>query len=204
MDHLISFLERAAQLALWDFLTFTLGLASAIAALLYFRRRRHDRFSLYPSYRLGTGHSLYPNVIYFAARNLGDSPIVLCRPNFRPSKHLLVDDNAHGNLATEDYELKFRPLNAEGQVTGEHSFTTVMLRHRDSALAYLPISRSYDAADFGKLVNNRNLGWITFDIVTVAEGRPRVVRIRQEVRRLAMEPRDYHLGRDPAAGARTI
>lgn len=193
------FLERAAQLALWDFLTFALGLASAIAALIYFRRRRHDRFSLYPTYRIGTGHSLFPNVIYFSARNLGDLPIVVCRPNFRPSKKLQVDHTAHGNLATEDYELKFRPLNSRYEVVEGESYTTVLLRHRDSVMAYLPISREYDLVTFESLVGKEVLGWITFDIVTVGEDKPRVVRMKQEVRRIAAESRDYRLGYDPAA-----
>lgn len=208
------FLEYAAKLGLWDFLTFTIGLLSAIAALIYFSRRKHDRFSLYPSYRIGTGHSLYPNVIYFSARNLGDLPIVVCRPNFTPSQILKVDDYAHGNLVTEDYELKFRPVNSRGEIIEGSSYTTVLLRHRDEVMAYLPISRDYDASTFSTLLpppargffsrfcaalfGEPSLGCITFDIVTVGEGKPRVVRMSQRITRVALESRNYKLGFDPA------
>ena len=179
-------------------LTFAFGLIGAVAAVVIVSRRRHDRFSLYPSYRIGTGHSLYPNVIYFAARNLGDSPLVICRPNFRPSKHLRVDDTAHGNLDTDDYEIKFRPVTSEYVVVPGNSYTTFMLRHRESAVAYLPIDRGYTEETF-KALMGKPLGSIAFDIVTVGDRKPRVVRIRQTLRRIVAESHDLALGRDPAA-----
>ena len=201
MTTFIEFLEWAAKLGLWDFLTFVLAVVGAVTAVLVFTRRRYERFSLYPSYRIGTGHSLFPNVIYFSARNLGDAPIVVCRPNFRPSKHLLVDDTAHGNLDTEDYELKFRSVDSAYNVVQGHSYTTILLRHRESAVAYVPIARSYDSDSFKRLIGNKILGWITFDIVTVGEGKPRVVRMKQKVKRVAIEAHDLKLGFDPARPA---
>ncbi|MCL4721535.1 MAG: hypothetical protein KJ041_06170 [Gammaproteobacteria bacterium] len=198
IDEFMQFLRGAAALALWDFLTFLIAVAGAVAALIFVTRRRYGGFSLYPSYRIGTGHSLYPNVIYFAARNLGDAPLVICRPNFRPSKHLEMDDTAHGNLATGDYELKFRYLNNQNAVVEGHSFTTILLRHRESALAYVPVGRRYSEESFKALCQRRTLGVITFDIVTVGEDRPRVVRIRQKLRAIASERHDLSLGRDPA------
>ena len=219
MQALQQMLEQAARLGLWDFLTFTIGGIGGLGALVYFRRRSHDRFSLFPSYQIGTGHSLYPNVIYFSARNLGDLPIVLCRPNFKPSRHLVVADTAHGNLATNDYELKFRPVDSRGVIVQGLSYTTVLLRHRDEVVSYIPISKDYNDQTFASLLaqldrsmlmrwigstwGGPDLGRITFDIVTVSEGRPRVVRIRQKVMRLARESRKYQLGFDPIACAPT-
>ena len=193
-----NFLRYAAGLALWDFLTFALAIFGTLAALFVFRRRRHKRFSLYPSYRLNTGHSLYPNVIYFAARNLDDAPVVVCRPNFKPSKHLRIADSAHGNLATQDYELKFRFVDSKYKVMKGNSFTTVMLRHREMAVAYVGIDKTYDLASFEKMAGKKDLGWITFDIVTVGEGKPKVIRMEQKVRRIAREAHDLELGFDPA------
>lgn len=198
LDKMLGWLQFASAIDLWGLLTFAFGLAGTVTAVLIISRRRYDRFSLHPSYRIGTGHSLYPNVIYFAARNLGDSPVVVCRPNFRASKYLRVDDSAHGNLDTGDYEIKFRPVTPEYKVVSGHSYTTFMLRHRESAVAYLPIDRSYTEEMFQAL-EGKPLGELTFDIVTVGDSKPKVVRIRQTLRRVVRESHDLALGRDPAA-----
>jgi|GEM_PF-1459827 len=197
VEKLIKWLEFANNIGLWSLLAFVFAGIGAVAAALIISRRRYDRFSLYPSYRIGTGHSLYPNVIYFSARNLGDSPLVICRPNFRPSKHLRVDDSAHGNLDTDDYEIKFRPVTPEYKVIPGYSYTTFMLRHRESAVAYLPIDRSYTEEAF-RALDGQPLGTISFDIVTVSDSKPRVVRIKQTLRRVAAESHEFELGRDPA------
>jgi len=197
VDKVIEWLEFANNIGLWSLLAFGFGAIGAVTAAVIISRRRYDRFSLFPSYRIGTGHSLYPNVIYFSARNLGDSPLVICRPNFRPGKHLRVDDSAHGNLDTNDYEIKFRPLTPDYKVVPGNSYTTFMLRHRESALAYLPIDRSYTEETFGAL-DGQPLGIISFDIVTVSDSKPKVVRIRQTLRKVAAEHYEFELGRDPA------
>lgn len=202
MCTVITFLERAAQLDLWDLLTFAVGLLGAITALFVLRRRRYVGFSLYPSYRIGTGHSLYPNVLHFTARNLLDSPIVVCRPNFRASKHLRVADSAHGNLDTGDLELKFRELDSSNKVKPGHSYTTIMLRHRESAMAYLPIDKDYTYESFDQIRGKKHLGWITFDIVVLGAGRPKVIHVKQKVKKIAVESHVHELGFDPArAGA---
>lgn len=197
MTTLTEYLRWAADIALWDLLSFGLTVLAALWALCYFSRRRYDRFSLYPTFRIGTDHSLYPNVIYFAARNIGDSPIVVCRPNFRPSGNLTMSDTAHGNLDTGDYELKFRYLDTKGRIVLGKSFTTILLHHRESALAYIPIGQTYSSESFETLVGKKTLGWITFDIVTVGEGKPKVIRMKQKVKRLAKEVREIELGDDP-------
>lgn len=196
----MSLLRTANELGVWDFLQFMLWVAGGTAAVLVYRRRRYDQFSLHTSFRLGTGHSVYRNVLYFSARNLGDSPIVLCRPNFKPTKHLKLDDSAHGNLDTEDYELKFRYLDSRYKVEEGNSYTTLMLRHRQSAMAYIPISSDYTEESFGVLKGSRNLGWITFDIVAIGEGKPKVTRIRQQVKRVVLETHSFSLGFDPNKG----
>ena len=197
METIISILKFCADIALWDMLTCIAAIIGA-SALYMFCRRRHSGFSLYVSYRIGTGHSLYPNVIYFTARNVADTPIVICRPNFKPSKHLGIDDTAHGNLDTLDYELKFRHIAPDYKIIKGNSFTTILLRHRESAMAYLPIGRCYDDASFHSLIGKKPLGWITFDIVTVGDGRPKIIRMKQKVRRIVREAHDLELGFDPA------
>jgi len=196
METLINTLKFCADIALWDMLTCVAAVVGASALYVFFRRR-HSGFSLYVSYRIGTGHSLYPNVIYFTAMNIADAPIVICRPNFRPSKHLSIDDTAHGNLDTLDYELKFRHISPDYKIVKGNSFTTILLRHRESAMAYLPIGRCYDDASFQALIGKKTLGWINFDIVTLGEGRPRIIRMKQKVRRIVKEAHSLELGFDP-------
>lgn len=199
-----TFLKEANTIGVWDILTLMIGLAGAITAWLILRTRRHDRFSLHPSYRINTGHSLYPNVIHFIARNLADAPVVICRPNFKASHHLKISDTAHGNLETGDYELKFRMLNPDYSVVPGFSYTTIMLRHRESAMAYIPIDPSYSAADIAQAITSKKpLGWITFDIITVGDQKPRVVRLKQRLHRMAQEQYPLELGRDPASQGST-
>ena len=191
---IIDFLKFASSISLWDLLTYSTALIGTVITLIVVYKRKHSSFSLYVSYSFGTGHSLYPNVIYFTARNLADSPIVVCRPNFKSANHFVVDDTAHGNVDTMDYELKFRQLSSSYTVVKGYSYATILLRHRESAVAYLPIGRDYNEASLLRFLKKRPIGWVTFDIITIGEGRPKVVRIKQKVKRVVREHRLIGIG----------
>lgn len=203
MQHLDDAARWAADRALWDLLTFVLALAG-LGLWAVFYKRRVWGFALFPTYRFGAGHSLYPNVIYLTARNQRDVPIVVSRPNFRFAGELKAGDNAHGNLATGDYELKFRKLDRSYQVRQGDSYSTILLYHRQSAMAYIPIDDDLDEQGFIEMLRRKTLlgrprpvGWVYFDIVLLAEGKPKVVRMKQPLTAVVKETRDLALGYDP-------
>jgi hypothetical protein len=207
MCHLIFFLRWLNEHGIWNILTFA-GVGS-ISWVLWQSTRRLESFSLHMSYQFGTNHSLYPNVIYFVARNLNDSPIILARPNFRFNGKLKSGASAHGNLATGDYEIKFRQIHENNKVVGtELSHSTVMLRSRDSYMAYIPIEDTLTEENFLSIQSSRwlKIFWcrklrsLTYDLVMVSDKKPKVRSMSIPVRNVVKEARTtYALGYDPKA-----
>jgi hypothetical protein len=203
MENIILSLKWANDHGIWDMLMF---LAIPLAGLLWYRsRKRLERFSVHISYKFGTGHSLYPNVIYFVVRNLNDSPVVIARSNFRFTTRLKASASAHGNLATGDYEIKYRAVSDTDEIVSGNSHTTIMLRHRESHMAYVPIDDSLTEAGLKTLqekrlplLPSRPLGHLTFDLVSIDDRKPRVISMRIPACNIVKEARSYTLGFDPS------
>lgn len=184
LDMILYVLRDFSEIGVWDILT-------AVAALnlsfffVYKYRKRLPLFSIHISYCCGSKHPLYPNVLVFEIRNLMDAPIVVSRPNFRFSSNLKPGNGAHGNSATGDFEVKFRPINSEGDVVLGHSYTSILLRHRDSAFSYMPIDDELSEADLLYIINKNSfidrvfkknkLGSLSLSVVVLRETSPLVV-----------------------------
>jgi len=195
-------MQWAESHGLWSLLTFLLALGGlSVWALLY--RRRAEGISLYATHRFETGHGLYPNVVYLAVRNTLDSPVVVSRPNFRFSGGLKAGRNAHGNLATGDYELKFRKIDRNQRIVPGDSYTTILLRHRESAMAYMPID-DLNEQSFAEMLDRNRLwggpkavGWVYFDLIVLGPRGPKVVRMKQPLHKVEKDCWNLELGRDP-------
>ena len=122
-------LKWLADHGIWDMLT-TLAAVSIGVFIRTWYRRRVPGFSVHVTYTVGTGHPLYPNTLNFEVRNLRDAPLLVLNPNFRFGSRLKAGNAAHGNTATGDYEIKFRPIDAKGVVSDPKSYTTIIRPHR--------------------------------------------------------------------------
>jgi hypothetical protein len=198
----LEWLKQANDYGIWDLLTFFS--IPSILGLMWFRsRQRVEWFSLHVSYQMGRAHPKYPNVLYFLARNLNDSPIVVSRPNFRFTDRLKASKNAHGNLATRDYEIKFRRLDPQGEVEPGFSYTTILIRHRESYLAYIPFDDAMQLDEFKQLLaakpwfgsHSVPLGHLLFDIVEIEGGKPTVHSMRVPIRNVVEESAAYSTGK---------
>jgi len=122
-------------------------------SFVFFRKKRINQFSIHFTHFFGTEYELFPNVVCMEVRNLMDSPVVIFQPNFRFKKNLKSGNNAHGNSATGDYEIKFRKVDSNGEIKEGNSYATMMLRHRDIASTFIPIDDDITENRFLTLIN---------------------------------------------------
>lgn len=155
---------------------------------------------------MGTGHKNYPNVLNIELRNLMDAPLVIGRPNFKFAKGIHAGRCAHGNTATGDYEIKFRPIGTDGQPIAGYSYTHVMLRHREQAYSYLPLSDDWDEQAllaaiapqrrWGIFKTEKGLGTLFLNVVLLKDEKPRVISMAVPVIRLQKGVSAPRLGRE--------
>ena len=180
----LAWIKWAKDQGLWDFVTAGSGLL--ISTVLVSKwRKKIPQFSVHLTYSMGTGHRNYPNVLNIELRNLMDSPLVIGRPNFKFSEGIQAGRFAHGNTATGDYEIKFRPIGTDGQPIPGYSYTHVMLRHREQAYGYLPLPDAWDEAAlmaavaprrrWGIFKTEKGLGTLFLDVVLLKDEKPKVI-----------------------------
>lgn len=201
----LSWIKWAKDQGLWDLVTAGSGMLIS-GVLLNKWRTKIPEFSVHLSYSLGTGHKNYPNVLNIELRNLMDSPLVIGRPNFKFANGVQAGRYAHGNTATGDYEIKFRPVDAEGQPIPGYSYTHVMLRHREQAYSYLPLADDWDEAAllaaiaprrrWGVWRSEKGLGTLYLDVVLLKDEKPKVISMAVPVRRLHKGVKAPRLGRE--------
>lgn len=198
-QNVLPILKALNEYGAWNLLTF-IGVTSIFSIAWNRSRKRLDQLSIHVTYKIGTGHPLYPNVVFFEVRSLMDSPIIINRPNFQIGKYFVAGNNAHGNSATGDYEIKFRPITSNGDVMPGHSYTAYMLRHRDAVMGYLPIDDSLtEEATFKARLNKKPLGIFYMDVVLLRNGKPTVHSMKIPVRNMTPCFRNYTLGGVPTA-----
>lgn len=188
MQFFLDILKQLNEAGIWSLLPFVIAAFPVSMLVVFLYKKRLPEFSVHLTYFCGNEHRLYPNTIHFEARNLFDSPVVISRPNFRFGKCLSPGRAAHGNSATGDYEIKFRSLDNEGKTTLGNSYTSLMLRHRESATAYIPFDDdlSEDAFTqlllktgfFHKLFRRNVLGYLVLNVVLLKETTPIVVPMK--------------------------
>ena len=186
-------LKVLAEYGVWDILTLVSAVSISVLLGLWYRRRIPG-LSVHLTYSIGTGHHLYPNTLNFEVRNLRDSPLLILNPNFRFSRRLAPGQNAHGNSATGDFEVKFRVLSSDGRPADQRSQVTEMLRHRQSAFAYIPIDESLDEAKFVQILKAGSTGKLYLHIVLIGTGKPRVVSMVIPMKGITRLPHKPPLG----------
>ncbi len=201
----LAWIKWAKDQGLWDFVTAGSGLL--ISSVLVSRwKKKIPEFSVHLTYSVGTGHKNYPNVLNIELRNLMDSPLVIGRPNFKFSPGLKAGRSAHGNTATGDYEIKFRPIGADGKPVAGYSYTHVMLRHREQAYSYLPLPDNWDEASllaaaapkrlWGIMKTEKGLGTLFLNVVLLKDEKPKVIAMAVPVIRLQRGAQAPSLGRE--------
>ena len=204
-QHPLAWIKWAKDQGLWDFLTAGAGLL--ISTVLVTRwTKKIPEFSVFLTYTLNTGHRNYPNVLNIEVRNLMDSPLVIGRPNFKFAKGLRGGKYAHGNTATGDYEIKFRPIGADGNIIPGYSYTHVMLRHREQAYSYLPLPDAWCEADllaaaqskrwFGLFRESTGLGTLYLNVVLLKDEKPKVITMAIPITELGPGIKAPILGRE--------
>ena len=201
----LNWIKWAKDQGLWDFITAGSGLLIS-AFVLRGQKKKIPEFSVHLSYSLGTGHKNYPNVLNIELRNLMDAPLVIGRPNFKFTQGIHAGRYAHGNTATGDYEIKFRPIGTDGQPIPGYSYTHVMLRHREQAYSYLPLSDEWDEQTllsaiapkrrWGIFKTEKGLGTLFLNVVLLKDEKPRVVSMAVPVIRLHKGVAVPRLGRE--------
>lgn len=198
-------IKWAKEQGIWDFLTALSGfLISSILVVKW--RKKIPEFSVYLTYSMNTGHKNYPNVLNIELRNLMDAPLVVGRPNFRFTEGYTAGRYAHGNTATGDFEIKFRPVGVDGLPVPGYSYTHVMLRHREQAYSYLPLPDDWDEARlmeaikpkrrWGLFKQEKGLGTLYLNVVLLKEEKPRVVAMAVPIIRLQKGVVAPKLGRE--------
>ncbi|MBA3057573.1 MAG: hypothetical protein KJ614_16640 [Gammaproteobacteria bacterium] len=201
----LTWIKWAKDQGLWDFVTAGSGLL--ISSVLVSRwKKKIPEFSVHLTYSLGTGHKNYPNVLNIELRNLMDSPLVIGRPNFKFAPGLKAGRFAHGNTATGDYEIKFRPIGADGQPIPGYSYTHVMLRHREQAYSYLPLPDEWDEAMlcaalepkrlWGFPITEKGLGTLFLNVVLLKDEKPKVITMAVPIIRIQKGVQTPRLGRE--------
>jgi hypothetical protein len=202
----LAWIKWAKDQGLWDFVTAGSGLL--ISSVLVSKwKKKIPEFSVHLTYSLGTGHKNYPNVLNIELRNLMDSPLVIGRPNFKFASGMKAGRFAHGNTATGDYEIKFRPIGTDGQPIPGYSYTNVMLRHREQAYSYLPLPDDWNEAAlleaiapkkylWGILKSEKGLGTLFLNVVLLKDEKPKVVTMAVPVIRLQRGVESPRLGRE--------
>lgn len=201
----LAWIKWAKEQGLWDFMTAGSGLL--ISSVLVSKwKKKIPEFSVHLTYSLDTGHKNYPNVLNIELRNLMDSPLVIGRPNFKFAQGLTAGRFAHGNTASGDYEIKFRPIDVDGQTVPGYSYTHVMLRHREQAYSYLPLPDHWDEAAllaviapkrlWGILNSEKGLGTLFLNVVLLKDEKPKVITMAVPVIRLQRGVQAPKLGRE--------
>ena len=187
-EQTILVLRELNSLGLWNMATLVLaGVVGSV--LISWRKAGIKHVSIFMVYRLDTGHPQYKNVIAFEFRNLLDGPIVLHAPSFRFRK-LAPSRYAHGNSATGDFEVKFRLGALTGLAQQDHrSWMTTLLRHRESAISYLPIDDTIEEAQLLRLLRSNGVGHLYLDVVEFRDSHPHVHRLKVPIRNL--QPCDF-------------
>jgi hypothetical protein len=198
-------IKWAKDQGLWDFITAGSGLLIS-AFVLGGNKKKIPEFSVHLTYSLGTGHKNYPNVLNIELRNLMDAPLVIGRPNFKFAQGVKAGRYAHGNTATGDYEIKFRPIGTDGQPIAGYSYTHVMLRHREQAYSYLPLTDEWDEQAllaaiapkrrWGIFKTEKGLGTLFLNVVLLKDEKPRVISMAVPVIRLHKGVSAPRLGRE--------
>lgn len=201
----LAWIKWAKDQGLWDVVTAGSGLL--ISTVLVSKwRKKIPQFSVHLTYSMGTGHKNYPNVLNIELRNLMDSPLVIGRPNFKFSNGIQAGRFAHGNTATGDYEIKFRPIGTDGQPIPGYSYTHVMLRHREQAYGYLPLTDEWDEAAllavvkpkrrWGIFKTEKGLGTLFLDVVLLKDEKPKVISMAVPAIKLQKGIQAPKLGRE--------
>jgi hypothetical protein len=203
----LTFIKWAKEQGLWDFITAGSGLLIS-AVVLGGRKKKIPEFSVHLSYSMGTGHKNYPNVLNIELRNLMDAPLVIGRPNFQFAPDIKAGRYAHGNTATGDYEIKFRPIGTDGQPIEGYSYTHVMLRHREQAYSYLPLCDEWDEQALLAAIapqrrwrscffkTEKSLGTLYLNVVLLKDEKPRVISMAVPVIHLHKGVKAPRLGRE--------
>ena len=198
----LNWIKWAKDQGLWDFITAGSGLLIS-AFVLSGNKKKIPEFSVHLSYSLATGHKNYPNVLNIELRNLMDAPLVIGRPNFKFTQGIHAGRYAHGNTATGD---KFRPIGTDGQPIPGYSYTHVMLRHREQAYSYLPLTDEWDEQAllaamapkrrWGLFKTEKGLGTLFLNVVLLKDEKPRVITMAVPVIRLHKGVSAPMLGRE--------
>jgi len=202
---LLTGIKWAKEQGLWDFITAGSGLL--ISTVLFSKwRKKIPQFSVHLTYSIGTGHRNYPNVLNIELRNLMDAPLVIGRPNFKFSKDIKAGRFAHGNTATGDYEIKFRPIGTDGEPIPGYSYTHVMLRHREQAYGYLPLTDEWDEEKLKAVIEQKRflkifktekgLGTLFLDVVLLKDEKPIVISMAVPAIRLQKGIKTPKLGKE--------
>jgi hypothetical protein len=205
LQYPLAWIKWAKDQGLWDFLTAGAGLLISTALVSKWKKKIPE-FSVFLSYSLNTGHKNYPNVLNIELRNLMDSPLVIGRPNFKFVRGLRGGRFAHGNTATGDYEIKFRPIGPDGLPIPGYSYTNVMLRHREQAYSYLPLPDEWTEADllaaaaskrwFGFFKGNNGFGTLYLNVVLLKDEKPKVIMMAVPITNLNRGIKAPILGRE--------
>ncbi|MES3010424.1 MAG: hypothetical protein V4738_06560 [Pseudomonadota bacterium] len=201
----LGWIKWAKDQGIWDFVTAGSGLLISTVLVSKWKKKIPE-FSVHLTYSLGTGHKNYPNVLNIELRNLMDSPLVIGRPNFKFTEGFTAGRFAHGNTATGDYEIKFRPVGTDGQPIPGYSYTNVMLRHREQAYSYLPLPDDWDETAllaaaaprrrWGVFKTEKGLGTLFLNVVLLKDEKPKVVTMAVPVIRLQKGVQAPRLGRE--------
>lgn len=205
LQYPLAWIKWAKDQGLWDFLTAGAGLLISTVLVSKWKKKIPE-FSVFLSYSLNTGHKNYPNVLNIELRNLMDSPLVIGRPNFKFARGLRGGRFAHGNTATGDYEIKFRPIGPDGLPIPGYSYTNVMLRHREQAYSYLPLPDEWTEADllaaaaskrwFGFFKENKGFGTLYLNVVLLKDEKPKVIMMAVPITNLNRGVKAPILGRE--------
>jgi hypothetical protein len=205
VQHPLAWIKWAKDQGVWDFLTAGAGLLISTALVSKWKKKIPE-FSVFLTYSLNTGHKNYPNVLNIEVRNLMDSPLVIGRPNFKFAKGLRGGRYAHGNTATGDYEIKFRPIGTDGKPIPGYSYTNVMLRHREQAYSYLPLPDDWSEADllaaaqtkhcFGFFKRDVGFGTLYLNVVLLKDEKPKVIMMAVPITNLCRGIKAPLLGRE--------
>src|ERR1700712_1740771 len=166
------FLRWLAEHGVWDVITAAAAVVSALA--LRGRTRKPLReVTIQVTHSFGNDNSMFPNTLGFEVRNPRDAPVLVTRPSFLFSKHLLPGSGALVNTVSGEAELRFRTLLSDSTSASQLSHETAMLRHREGAFAFVPVQDSLTEEALLSLARSRPLGTLQLDVVLLGESPPR-------------------------------
>lgn len=187
-----------AEHGVWDLVT-AAGVVLIAVTLKYRSRRPNREVSVHITHSFGNDHNAFPNTLGFEVRNLLDAPIIITRPSFRFSRHVLAGSAAHVDSVTGDIEMKFRILMPDGQSASQLSHVTAMLKHREGAFAFVPVQDSLSEDAFLKIGGNKRIGTLQLDVVLLGESPPRSMSWTMPVRMTQRASQPHTFGADGLA-----